>query len=216
VPLRLQRDLERRLSADVPRIETGRLVLRGWHRADLGPYQRMLDDPAVMRFMGAGAKYRVKRVVARLVSRVSTLEAARDLVRRAERWREQGWGDWALELKHTGELIGRAGFERLPDWTADETDVELGWLLAQSAWGQGLATEAAHAALQFGFANPRFTRLVSTAFPEHQRSIRVMERLGFSYQGRTRWRGHEMVWYAMDRAQWLRGPDDPAQPAAAS
>jgi len=201
---------------DVPRLETDRLVLRGWRRADVERCQRVLNDPDVMRFMGAGPAYRAKRVLARAVSSFCAVEAARDLARRSDHWREHGWGDWALELKRSGELIGRAGFERLPDWTADEADAELGWLLARDAWGQGLATEAARAMLDFGFTNLPLSRLVSIAFPDNQRSIRVMERVGFSLQGHTQWRGHEMVWYAIDRAVWRRGAGGPAQPASAS
>jgi RimJ/RimL family protein N-acetyltransferase len=56
--------------------------------------------------------------------------------------------------------------------------VEVGWRLARDAWGHGYATEAARAALAFGFRELGLAEIVSYTTLGNARSIAVMERLG--------------------------------------
>ena len=60
---------------------------------------------------------------------------------RLQSW-EKGYGQWALEEKATGAMIGHAGFSYPHDWPG----FELGWVLARDRWGNGFATEAGTAA----------------------------------------------------------------------
>jgi ribosomal-protein-alanine N-acetyltransferase len=59
--------------------------------------------------------------------------------------------------------------------------VEVGWRLARSAWGNGYATEAARAALAFGFEETGLDEIVSLTTVANRRSRAVMERLGMSH-----------------------------------
>ncbi len=59
--------------------------------------------------------------------------------------------------------------------------LEIGWRLAREAWGQGFATEAARAAVAFGFHELELPEIVSFTVPENVRSRRVMERLGMTH-----------------------------------
>jgi ribosomal-protein-alanine N-acetyltransferase len=59
--------------------------------------------------------------------------------------------------------------------------VEVGWRLARSAWGKGYATEAARAALTFGFEQVGLEEIVAFTAVGNQRSRAVMERLGMSH-----------------------------------
>jgi len=61
--------------------------------------------------------------------------------------------------------------------------IEIGWRLAFAYWGRGYATEAAQAALEFGFAEADLDEVVSFTVPENRRSVAVMSRLGMSYAG---------------------------------
>lgn len=90
----------------------------------------------------------------------------------------EGYGLWALEVKDGAPFVGFAGLI-VPSFTTAFTPcVEVGWRLAREHWGRGYATEAAQAALDFGFRAHRLEEIVSFTVPRNVRSRAVMERLG--------------------------------------
>jgi RimJ/RimL family protein N-acetyltransferase len=192
------------MSSEIPRIETERLLLRAWSEADAEGYARMLADREVMRYMGFGLRAKAKYVAATTVPALARLQARRAITFHAAQWHAHGFGHWAVEETDSGVLIGRIGLFRHLDWTAEPTNVEVGWLLARSAWGHGYATEGGRASLAFAFERLGVPRVISIARPDNTRSIRVMERTGLSFVGRTRWRGGEVSWYAIDRDTWAQ------------
>jgi RimJ/RimL family protein N-acetyltransferase len=184
-------------------------------------YAPIIGDPEVMRFMGTGWRYRVKRAGARLVARFSDLEARRAVAALERHWQQHGYGEWAVEQKETGALIGRVGFVHHPDWPADPAKIEIGWTLARGAWGRGFATEGARMALGHAFGQLGIERVISIAHPDNLRSQRVMRRIGMERQGTiVRWRGGDHMWHAVDRDAWLAaqaaGPAPSPSPATAS
>lgn len=187
---------------DVPQLETPRLRLRAWGEHDVPEYACILRDPEVMRYLGSGLRYALKRKAASLVASVSDVEARRGIRKLAAHWSRCGFGEWAVEDKASGELIGQIGLHHHPDWVADPAKVEVGWLLARRAWGRGFATEGARASLAYAFDRLAMDRIVSISLLPNVRSQWVMERLGLSRVGQTRWKGSEVVWYAIDRAAW--------------
>ena len=81
-------------------------------------------------------------------------------------------------MRDTGEFIGFAGLA-VPSFEAHFTPaVEVGWRLARGAWGNGYATEAGRAALDFGFERAGLEEIVSFTTVANRRSRAVMERLG--------------------------------------
>jgi len=104
-----------------------------------------------------------------------------ELVERIESgFAEHGFGLWALEVRETEEFIGFAGLA-VPSFDAHFTPaVEVGWRLARSAWRNGYATEAARAAVCFGFEEVGLEEIVSFTVPANRRSRAVMERIGMS------------------------------------
>ena len=83
-------------------------------------------------------------------------------------------------MKATGEFVGFTGLT-LQTFPAHFTPaVEVGWRLAQDAWGHGYATEAARAALDVGFDEHDLTEIVSMTATTNLRSQRVMQRLGMT------------------------------------
>lgn len=90
-----------------------------------------------------------------------------------------GWGAWYVVRREGTLLIGAVGLKGRPkDGTA-----EIGYTLVAEAHGKGYATEAAHALVDWAFAHPEVRRVCAQARPGHLPSLRVMERLGFSYSG---------------------------------
>ena len=72
-------------------------------------------------------------------------------------------------------------------------------MLHRDWWGRGLATEAGRAGLECWREHLDDPQLISITTPANRRSRAVMERLGLAYRGETRWHGHDVVWYALDR-----------------
>lgn len=144
-------------------IETSRLILRRWKPSDSQPFHAMNSDPSVMEFLP------------KLMSRE---ESDAMIARIEEHFEKHKFSWWALEVKKTGEFIGFTGLV-IPKFETHFTPcVEIGWRLAKAHWKQGFATEAAHAALQFGFSVIGLDEIVSLTVPANKPSRAVMERLG--------------------------------------
>ena len=91
---------------------------------------------------------------------------------------ERGFGLWALEIPGAAEFAGFTGLAVSNFSAAFTPCVEAGWRLAAEWWGRGYATEAARAALRYGFEALGLPEIVSFTVPANARSRRVMERLG--------------------------------------
>jgi RimJ/RimL family protein N-acetyltransferase len=172
--------------AVVREIETERLLLRGWSGDDLDGLDRVVRNPLVCKALR-------RRPASRDRVRIG-------LERIRRHWEQHGFGPWAAVDKETGRLIGHIGLEYLDDWPF-EHKVEVGWVLHPYYWGRGLATEGGRASVRFGVEEAGLDRMISTTFPDHAASRRVMEKCGLTYRGTLFWepRGYEVVWYAIDR-----------------
>ena len=92
-------------------------------------------------------------------------------------WQEKGYGLWAVEHQATNALLGRCGLQYLP-----ETDeVEIDFLLGRDFWGQGFATEAGQASMQFGFHELGLTTVVGIVHPENLASQGVLGKCGLHF-----------------------------------
>lgn len=110
-------------------------------------------------------------------------------------WLLRGYGQWALERREDGAPLGRAGLWNPPGWPG----LEVGWKLARNAWGQGYATEAGAATIEWAWATLDAPRLISIIQPDNARSIRVAERLGMRRLEQTTLRGQEVVIFGIER-----------------
>jgi RimJ/RimL family protein N-acetyltransferase len=146
-----------------PELRTARLRLRAWEEADLEPLARMSSDPRVMEY---------------LPGMLSREQAAAMLARITAHFAEHGFGLWAVEVPGVAPFIGGVGLAVPRFEAAFMPCVEVGWRLAAEHWGRGYATEAARAALAFGFDELGLDEIVSFTVHANQRSRTVMERLG--------------------------------------
>jgi RimJ/RimL family protein N-acetyltransferase len=102
-----------------------------------------------------------------------------------ERYDTDGFGLEAVVDRTSGVIMGWAGLA-VPHFLPEILPaVEVGWRLAEAYRGQGLATEAGSAAVDWGFTEGGLERIVSIYEPENAPSGRVMERLGFTYERTT-------------------------------
>jgi [ribosomal protein S5]-alanine N-acetyltransferase len=106
-----------------------------------------------------------------------------------------GFSLWAVELKPAGTVIGATGLQHL----GDGDDIEVGYRFLREHWGRGYATEAARAAIRFGFDELALDQIVAVTLPTNQASRRVMEKCGLTYVGIVRVYGQTQVMYALNR-----------------
>ena len=144
-------------------LSTERVLLRQWRPGDREAFAAMNADPEVMAHFPA------------LLSR----EESDAMMDRLEGGIEaDGFGFWAVEEHSTGVLLGATGLLRVGFAAPFVPAVEVGWRFVRAAWGHGFATEAAGAALSFGFDDVGLEEIVAMAVPHNQRSLAVMDRLG--------------------------------------
>ena len=166
-------------------METARLRLRPFTPADLDNLWRIASDHEVMRFIGDGRPF----------TRDETFE---NLSRIIEVFERRGYGRWALEKKDGGGLIGYCGLGN----GIEEVGVELVYLLAREEWGKGIATEAASAALRYGFETLGFSSIAAVTRPNNWRSRRVMERLHMRFECDALYHGYSCVCYRLASEDW--------------
>jgi RimJ/RimL family protein N-acetyltransferase len=148
-----------------PELVTERLSMRRWRPGDRAPFAAINADARVMELMPD------------TLTR-SESDAYLDGIER--HFDEHGFGLWALQLRDGGELIGLAGLNTVAFEAHFTPAVEIGWRLARPAWGNGYASEAARAALRFGFERAGLPEIVSMTTELNLRSQAVMERIGMS------------------------------------
>lgn len=147
-------------------IETARLRLRPWREADVIPFSAICADPVVMATLGPVMSLAETQA---LVERCMAMQA------------RDGHCFWALERREDARLIGWCGVIR--STVGPVTDkAEIGWRLASDCWGQGYASEAARATVEWVFAHLPDPDVWAITHVGNLRSRAVMERLGMAYQ----------------------------------
>jgi [ribosomal protein S5]-alanine N-acetyltransferase len=101
------------------------------------------------------------------------------LAAKVDHWERHGFGMWLLRDRETGEMVGRGGLQFT--YTAGLNDVEAGWAIVPERWGEGLATELAHACVEVGFEQVGLLEIIAFTLPSNLASRRVMEKAGFRY-----------------------------------
>ncbi|HTZ85904.1 MAG TPA: GNAT family N-acetyltransferase [Solirubrobacteraceae bacterium] len=146
-----------------PELRTERLLLRGWRPEDREPFAAINGDRRVMELLAG------KLTRAQSDAYIEELEG---------HFAAYGYGLWAVERLDGGGLIGMAGLNAVGFEAHFTPAVEIGWRLAHLVWGHGYASEAARAALHFGFERGGLSEIVSMTSMPNVRSQAVMKRIG--------------------------------------
>lgn len=156
------------------RLTTERLFLRHFRARDDEAMCAIFCDPQVMRFSdGVKTKQWVQTWLYTCL----------------ERYRTWGFGPYAVVEQSKQELIGYCGLFFFPELD-DNSETEIGYRLAWSAWGKGYATEAARAVRDYAFAALGLKRLIAMIDPSNLASIRVAEKIGMHYEKDIRLEGY--------------------------
>jgi RimJ/RimL family protein N-acetyltransferase len=166
-------------------VETPRLLLRRFVKTDLAAHEALMADPLVTRFLPRGpfAASEARQISQRVIAHFM------------DHWSTHGFGVWALIDKQRGVLIGQCGLNHLP--AGDE--IEVLYLVERASWGQGLATEAAAAAVKCGFDALELERIVGLTLPGNAASERVLEKVGLRYEKNARFFDTDCRYYACAR-----------------
>jgi len=145
--------------------ETERLRLRTWDFKDRAEFNRLLNTPAVMRWLGGVADERFSNAA---FDRIDTY------------LRDFGFTFWIVERKRDDAMLGFCGLKRAnaPGAEAIAGEIEIGWRLREDAWGQGYAKEAAIASLGLAFDRFGAERVVAVTAAGNAPSQGLMTRLG--------------------------------------
>src|SRR5579883_189779 len=163
-------------------IETSRLILREFQQEDLHDLLPILADPKVMKFSPTGVNS-VEQVQARIAGFIAC-------------YKEFGFGKWAVMLKENHQLLGYCGIAVESIDGKDEK--ELGYRLDSRYWKQGLATEAASAAIKCGFDQFGLSYILGIVEREYTASVRVLEKIGMRHQRTTIFHEVEMDLYQVN------------------
>lgn len=165
-----------------PQLETARLTLRPLRLEDLEPLCALLGDAEALALWGAPLDR----------------EGARDWIdRNLARYEADGFGRCAVVLRATGELVGDCGLARTT--VEGDHEVELGWIVRRSHWGQGIAAEAGAAWRDHAFGVLALERIVSMVSEQNAASRRVAEKLGMRVERTAVWGGEPMLMYSRMR-----------------
>lgn len=150
-------------------IETGRLSLHELSADDGNDAAfilRLLNEPSFLKNIGDRG--------------VHSLEDAYNYLRIGPMasYRANGFGLYRVQVKASGATAGMCGLVK----RVTLQDVDLGYALLPEFCGQGYAVEAATAVLADARARLRIDRIVAITDPRNQASVRVLEKLGFSYE----------------------------------
>ena len=146
-------------------ITTERLILRTWDESDLDAFMEATNTPAVMRWLG-GVWSREDHEAG--FARITGYQ------------RDFGHTLWLVEDRASRELLGFCGLKRVNSPGAGDLTgtAEVGWRLRESAWGKGIAKEAAIASLDLAFGRFGYSEVVAITVEGNGASQGLMRRLG--------------------------------------
>lgn len=155
-----------------PPLQTPRLTLRPLAAADVPALFAIHSDPLAMRYWSGTAwpdDTRGRAMVLRDQDATVT-----DHLR------------LGVALTATGALLGTCSFFQI---NTQCRRAEMGYMMASHAWGQGLMSEALRAFIAHGFGPLNLNRIEADTDPRNERSMQLLQRLGFVQEGhfRERW-----------------------------
>ncbi|MEU9111747.1 GNAT family N-acetyltransferase [Streptomyces sp. NPDC048483] len=172
-------------------IHTPRLLLRHWQDDDLVPMADINADPLVMHWIGDGTVLDLE-------------QTAQAIERWEEEWDEEGFGLFAVELLASGELAGFVGLS-VPEYLPEALPgIEISWRLGRQFWGQGYASEAAQAVLEFALQDRGLDRVIAIDRPGNEASVNVMRKLGMAFERETVHPefGHALTVHSIDLTEY--------------
>jgi RimJ/RimL family protein N-acetyltransferase len=180
---------------EFPTMQTEHLVLKGWRTEDAEALFDILQEDGILDYFPNPTP-------------PARTWADDYIAHHLAHWKQFGYGHWAVSMREDNRVVGWAGLEYLPDLG----ETEVAYLLSRHVWGRGYATEAARAAVRFGFKSAGLDRIIGLVHPENIGSRRVLEKCGMTLSDRLTLWGLEMSRYRVDRAAYEEQSREAAGP----
>ncbi len=171
--------------------ETKRFLLRPLRAEDAPGMFELDSDPEVHRYLGNQP-----------IQALSESEAVIRMVQ--QQYADFGIGRWAVIDKATQDFIGWSGLKYEWNTRSQSRYYDLGYRIRRKYWGQGIASETARAALEFGFDRLSLSEICAAAHVENAASNKVLLNCGFSQQETFEYDGEPHFWYRLDRLDWAK------------
>ena len=165
----------------IPTLRTPHLILRPWTAEDGDAWFNILQEEGLLRYFPNQTPPLRER-------------ADRYISHHLAHWEKRGYGHWAVIPQDDGQVAGWCGLEDLPELG----ETEVAYLLSTRAWGRGYATEAARAAVEFGFRTCHLPAIIGLVHPENVASRRVLEKCGLTFADRIDLWGMELSRYRIE------------------
>ncbi|MBO3116603.1 GNAT family N-acetyltransferase [Winogradskyella sp. DF17] len=165
-------------------IETERLVMRPVTIDDVNDFFELDSNPNVLKFLGNNP--------------ITSIEESKIMIKDIiEQYKTFGIGRLAITKKDTKEFIGWSGlkFERVVRKEFNYCDV--GYRLKEQFWGNGYATEAALASIDFGFKKLKLKEICAAAEAKHGASNHILKKIGMTEAGTFIFDNTLCNWYVM-------------------
>lgn len=145
-------------------IHTKRLFMRKPLIEDVEQFYSILKEEAIGKWLAKS-------------SGMSKEEAKDYVIQLISHWEQYDFGVWLLVNRNTGELLGHCGLRKI-----DETgEIEIMYLLDPEYWGNGYASEAAKASIQYAKEMMNVKRIIARVKVANENSKKLLRNLGFTY-----------------------------------
>ena len=161
-------------------LATERLILRPFTMEDQQALFTITNEPNIFQYFPTKTAWDMEKV-------------ERSIKYQTAHWEKFGYGQLAVTLRDSLQLIGWCGLEFLPD----TNETEVGYLLSGEFWGKGYATEAAKVSVHFGLNEIGLKEIIGLTDPLNIASQRVLEKSGMAFTRRQVYFGMEMFRFAI-------------------
>lgn len=163
-------------------LESHRLILRPWKISDLDDLHDFMSNKEVANLAGFNVKNRKDESLNILKQFI--IDSSNSL--------------WAIELKNINKAIGWIELHEYPN-RIDKNSKEIGCVLSQKYWGQGLMPEALKQVLYYGFNEEKLNSIICSHFVNNNQSKRVIEKCSFKYVKSS----NDKIYYCLNKSDFV-------------
>jgi [ribosomal protein S5]-alanine N-acetyltransferase len=172
--------------------KTERLILREITPEDTQGLWELDSDVDVHKYLGNNP-----------INSIEQCKGVIEFIR--QQYFDNGIGRWAMVEKKTNKFVGWAGLKLIKEEINGRISYyDLGYRLIKQFWGQGFATEASVASLEFGFEQLNLKEIYAFADSRNKQSIHVLKKVGLQFKEKFNFKNIEHDWFEITYEDWIK------------